>query len=1698
MRSDIKNKRHFFVVLILAYFSLSAFILPVPVYAAENAGLGQNKSSQYNAVGSQMLHGHVPAAVARLQPVGRMSSSEHLHLAIGLPLRNQAMLTELLQRIYNPASPDYHHYLTPEQFTKMFGPTEQDYQAVIAFAKAHGLTVTDTPPNRMLLDVDGPVADIEKAMHVKMHVYQHPKENRTFYAPDVEPSLDLTVPILHISGLDNYALPRPCHIATPLAKVQNAAPNTGSGPLDTYMGNDFRSAYVPDSLLTGSGQIVGLLQFDGYFPADILNYEYLAELPDVPLSNVLIDGASGFPSLSGGEVEVCLDIEMAISMAPGLSEVIVYIAPNQAGEWENLLNRMANDNMAKQLSCSWYSPGGGPDPLAEQIFQQMAAQNQSFFCASGDSDAFTGPVGFPCDSPNITLVGGTTLTTSGPGNMLPGGKWVSETVWNNRDDGIGSGGGISTYYPIPSWQTNIDMTANQGSTTMRNIPDVALTAENVFVLADNAPFVVGGTSCAAPLWAGFTALVNQQRVAVGRPTIGFINPAVYSIGKGNNYSSCFHDITTGNNTSPSSPKKFYAVAGYDLCTGWGTPAGQNLINALTGYSLLCMNVIANVNAGDRVGPGREINYTIDYNYPVGPNCSDINDVNIIDYLPNELEFIASVPPPDQIIDSNKIIWNIGTLHLGDSGSVTLEVKVKCAEPNSTITNECNIISSGLTLNTAHENTPVGCPTLTNVDNITGYVSRGDDITYNVCYAANGYSDTGVLIADTLPTGVEFLSATGNYNYVPGTGTITWNIGTMRSIDTNCFTVTVHVKCAMPGSTITNSCQMSGDCISPIIAEDNTSVCSTYALPTLTKVDNITGCVKLYDDVNYTICYTANGYGDTNVVITDYLPKEMNYISSNPAGTYHHYSDANTVTWSINFPSDACGCITLTTQVNNNVMRNGTITNSCELKGDCVDINMYQTNSVCSCLGPIYVDASAAGGNNGYSWADAYNHLQDALQAAKDYNCNEILVAQGIYRPDINSAHPNGTSDRETTFQLINGVAVYGGFPAGGGTMEDRKPSVYETILSGDLLQNDRPVAEPCDLLNDPCRADNSYHVVTGSGVTQTAILDGFTIAGGDANAGSPYNSGGGMYNNNGNPTVRCTFIRNAAQSGGGIYLNSNDSNATITNCTFIENSASGGYYDGYYNSGYGGGIYCRGSWDSSIAISNCLFNNNWADQGGGIYIMNGGGGVSYVTNCTSVANSADSGGSAIYGTGYGGVIGVTVTNCILWGNVGEQISGAIDANVTYSDIQGGWEGVGNIQDYPMFATDGYHLKMCSPCVDAGTNTPASGLPATDIDGEDRIMNGECTGGAAIVDMGADEYLPDCNAMLYAHCRKPACNDIAALYVGEVPDVNLEWSPGRLAASHDVYFGTDYSGVYNATTATLIIYKGRQSATSYLATGLSAGNTYYWRIDEVNNTNIWQGPVYSFRTGLFIDDFERYSDTNDINANWTTGYTTCTAEVEGGVNTGGRLTYVIDADGKHMNFYYNNYIPGGGTPFSEANYPYSGGTVFSNGKEPNMLVISFKGAIGNIANPIYDRMYVAIEDTAGKIGVKYNPDPNAAKVTTWTQWYIPLNDPNFAPVNLTKVSNFYLGFGQRCVESQSAGRDGNVMFDNIQLEPPYTPQGRQLTADFTCDCIVNFADLAIMGQEWHTKGIKANIYPIGNPDNIVDIMDLAELAEEWLR
>jgi len=574
----------------------------------------------------QVLSGQVPKLIRQLPALGRLDASKRLELAIGLPLRNREQLKNLLADIYDPASPNFRHFLKPDAFAAAFAPSVEDYQAVLDFATAHHLQVTHTQPNRTLVQVSGSVGDIENAFHVHLQTFQDPTEKRIFFAPDGEPSLDLKTPVLAISGLDNAVRPKPRLHAAGLASLQvkpwagggsgGGGGGSGGGNTGPFEGDDFRNAYATGVSLDGTGQSIGLFELFGYNPQDITDYEDDAGISYVTVQPVLIDGATGDTAdatyfddqgnptgyLDYG-VEVAADIEMSIAMAPGLNSVIVYEGPtpqdlpplgtnyvqdtDTTAQINDVLNRMATDDLAQQLSCSY---GFDINLSTVQIFQQFAAQGQSFFLASGDFGAYSGPVDEPADNPYITVVGGTTLTTS-----ADSGAWSGETAWLSpaSNDGLGdvtpeyvTGGGVSLVYPIPSWQQGISMTANQGSTTMRNSPDVATVANNITVFWGNDalgisfPLPEGGTSLATPLWAGMVALANQQAAATGQPPVGFANPALYAIAKSTNYTACFNDITTGSNTNSASPNKYSAVAGYDLCTGLGTPNGGNLINAL--------------------------------------------------------------------------------------------------------------------------------------------------------------------------------------------------------------------------------------------------------------------------------------------------------------------------------------------------------------------------------------------------------------------------------------------------------------------------------------------------------------------------------------------------------------------------------------------------------------------------------------------------------------------------------------------------------------------------------------------------------------------------------------------------------------------------------------------------------------------------------------------------------------------------------------------------------------------------------------------------------------------------------------------------------------------------------------------------------------------------------------------------------------
>jgi kumamolisin len=516
--------------------------------------------------GLQMSTRHVREATMNGQAalLGQLPATRTLKLNLALPLRNQAELEDLLQRLSDPKSASYHQFLTVEQFTERFGPTQEDYDAVIHFAQENGLRVTGTAPNRMIVDVTGSVANIERAFHVTMGEYQHPTEPRTFFAPDREPTADLAVPLWHVTGLDNYSIPHPAS----LRQDASAKPNTtGSGPSGYFIGSDMRAAYYGGTALTGTGQSVGLLEFAGYNEADVTHYfSQVHQTLSVSVVGVSTDGSSLSCTGSCDDTEQVLDIEAAISMAPGMTQVRVYVSDTSD---VSIFNRMATDNNAKNLSCSWgWSPA---DPSSDDpIFMEFSAQGQNLFVASGDSGAYStrSTDVYPADDAFVTSVGGTDLTTASAG-----GAWKSETAW--RD----SGGGISpNKIKIPAYQTTTGVitTANKGSKTLRNSPDVAAEAntDNYICYDGTCAGGWGGTSFAAPRWAGYLALVNQQSVANGRGNLAFINQSLYTIGLGSSHATNFHDITSGTNGTYSTE------TGYDLVTGWGSPNGSGLINTL--------------------------------------------------------------------------------------------------------------------------------------------------------------------------------------------------------------------------------------------------------------------------------------------------------------------------------------------------------------------------------------------------------------------------------------------------------------------------------------------------------------------------------------------------------------------------------------------------------------------------------------------------------------------------------------------------------------------------------------------------------------------------------------------------------------------------------------------------------------------------------------------------------------------------------------------------------------------------------------------------------------------------------------------------------------------------------------------------------------------------------------------------------------
>jgi subtilase family serine protease len=364
----------------------------------------------------------------------------------------------------------------------------------------------------------------------------------------------LDTALQEVIGLDNFELPH-----NKMAKATVPSPAGGSGPNGQFIGSDIRTAYYPSGNLTGAGQSVGLMELEGVNLSDVAlffaNNYGAANSVDIDLIPTDSEPVTCTGRCNDGEQ--ALDIEYTISMAPGLSSVRVYVGSTA----EDVLNAMASDNISKVLSTSW---GWREHKTDTGLFAEFAAQGQTNLTASGDDSTLLASGPWPEEARNIVAVGGTDLHTA-----TPGGPWSNETGW------IDSAGGpsVNPNILIESYQLPYITAANGGSTTLRNVPDIAASANTDMEICANGTCSGnwGGTSFASPIWAGFIALANEAASIEGKPVVGFINPRIYALGHAAGYSSWFHDITVGQsgiyNCEPS----------YDLVTGLGSPQGQPLI-----------------------------------------------------------------------------------------------------------------------------------------------------------------------------------------------------------------------------------------------------------------------------------------------------------------------------------------------------------------------------------------------------------------------------------------------------------------------------------------------------------------------------------------------------------------------------------------------------------------------------------------------------------------------------------------------------------------------------------------------------------------------------------------------------------------------------------------------------------------------------------------------------------------------------------------------------------------------------------------------------------------------------------------------------------------------------------------------------------------------------------------------------------------
>ena len=495
---------------------------------------------------------------------GDVADGQQISAALALKLHNQAALEKFLADVQNPASPQYHHFLSPAEFNAAFGPSPADVDKAVAFLKGAGASGIKVSGNRQAITFTGSAAQLESAFHTRLGNYHDAVSGRNFFANDAAPTVPASVSSVvgNVVGLDNHAVRKHYAASKAAAAVKAVTPPI----LKTAYGTSGLSA-------TGSGVKVGFVEFDGYQKSNITKYDSTYGLSAGSVNTVSVSGANYDSSPGDGQIEVELDIEVVHALAAAAGNY-VYEAPNTSAGELAMYQKIASDKTVSVVSISWGAcePAEGSS-AAKSVSNAIAtgtAEGISYFAAAGDdgtTDCYrqTGSaakaVDFPASSPNITAVGGTKLSVTSAN------AYSSEVTWNDGSSGGSTGGGISTIFTAPSWQSS-------QSTTYRKVPDVSADASpssGYYIYTAGSWTTVGGTSGAAPLWAAFAALQNQ----VHGGSLGNLNAKLYSIGNGSSYATGFHDVTSGNN-SFNGTTGFTAGAGYDQVTGWGSFKGSGL------------------------------------------------------------------------------------------------------------------------------------------------------------------------------------------------------------------------------------------------------------------------------------------------------------------------------------------------------------------------------------------------------------------------------------------------------------------------------------------------------------------------------------------------------------------------------------------------------------------------------------------------------------------------------------------------------------------------------------------------------------------------------------------------------------------------------------------------------------------------------------------------------------------------------------------------------------------------------------------------------------------------------------------------------------------------------------------------------------------------------------------------------------------